>query len=168
MVTFSWVFNKEDDISIMFAFNEAGSINIGNDLNPSSGFFVNTHQKLSKFLPKKIIMIIVTNSNIYSVCILLQYTLYFNLYLNIFAVVEFQHSIALWKAYDQIAQFLQSNFAQILANTPLKGICTFFFLEYTFRFQKKVKHFLAYLNFWLLKNVEFVVFCAIFVFYNFC
>ena len=63
-----------------------------------------------------------------------------NLYLDLPPVIGFQHSKALWKAYNkskQIAQFLQSNFTQIFAQMPLKGICTFsVFLEYTFRFQK--------------------------------
>ena len=55
-----------------------------------------------------------------------------NLYLDLLPVIGFLHLIALWKAYNksnQIAQFLQRNFAQTL----LKGILTFLvFLEYMF------------------------------------
>ena len=48
-----------------------------------------------------------------------------NLYLVLLSVIGFQHFLALWKAYNkinQIKQFLQRNFAQIIAQTPLDGI----------------------------------------------
>jgi len=51
-----------------------------------------------------------------------------NLYLVLLPVIGFQHFIALWKAYKkskQIAQFLQKNFAYILAQTPSQGIFSF-------------------------------------------
>ena len=52
--------------------------------------------------------------------------------------IGFQNFIALLKAYNksnQIAQFLQRNFAQICAQTPLKGICKFsVFLQFTFMY----------------------------------
>ena len=72
-----------------------------------------------------------------------------NLYLDLLLVIEFQHFIALWKAYNkskQIAQFLQRNFAQIFSQTPEKGIFTFsVLLEYIFSLEKFCKC-VAYLN----------------------
>ena len=64
-----------------------------------------------------------------------------NLYLDLPPVIGFKHFIVLWKAYNksnQIAQFLQRNFAHLL----LKGVCPFsVFLENTFRFYKFCKYF---------------------------
>ena len=49
-----------------------------------------------------------------------------------------------WNGYTkrkQISQFLQRNFAQIFAQTPLKEICTILvFLEYTYKFCKFCKY----------------------------
>ena len=67
-----------------------------------------------------------------------------NLYLDLPPVIGFKHFIVLWKAYNksnQIAQFLQRNFAHLL----LKGICPFsIFLENTFRFYKFCKYFCTF------------------------
>jgi len=48
-----------------------------------------------------------------------------NLYLDLLQVIGFKLFVAPWEAYNksnQIAQFLQRNFAHTSAQTPLKGI----------------------------------------------
>ena len=57
------------------------------------------------------------------------------LYLDLLPVIRFLHFEA-FNTRKQIAKFLLRYFAYILAQTPLKGICTFsVFLEYTFSFK---------------------------------
>ena len=118
----------------------------GGNLTPSLSFFL---RQLNKYLSQKALifwLFQLTHAprlrlKAGLLCLLPEMPYFTDTRLDLYSdsnLLQFQHFIALWKAYKkkkQIAQFLQMNFVQIFAQTPSKGICTFsVFLKDTFRF----------------------------------